>query len=757
MKIGIVIPVLNNLKYLRALVPTIASAQHELSVYVIDNGSTDPTLEFLTDQARVRSDFHFEHHPRPLGVAAAWNRGVRAAIAGGSDLVYILNSDVLLHPHTIDNLVRYFLANRFELVCSPDIRFIPEISFDHALAEPLTPESIHRAWQALRQVQIPQIQHGRSYRTDIHDHPTLFAFLFDPHRMTREVGWFDESLVKCYFEDVDYCWRLILAGGDISVSKESPVLHFENRSILEGGVTLEHWKGNHDYFMAKHLTSTTSLEEAHRRRATETTGTRHSPARTCQDSGAIQNVLSAAFRASTAIPIAIHDGFHHIEPRSRGFNVFAFASGNFGLATAARNTIDLLEQNGHPLKVWDITTGDSRSGQVHSVRATGGAASCHLPHAVNLFHLNPHEMQLLLPTQFPALAYERRLNVAIPFWELTVLPRRWIAVLREMDVILAPTRFILETLTRALPDNTVLHFPQAVSIPESIRPDRSRFDLPPDRVVFLNAFDMGSDIQRKNPWGAIRAFQMAFSADAPANLVIKINNPSLHSTHARPLAELRAAAASDPRIRLIEEPLNHLETLTLLASCDVIVSLHRSEGLGLVPMEGMALGRPVILTAWSGVMDFANDGNSCLVPFDLVPIVATIPEYQYLAPLPGAVWAEPRLADAARWMQTLFNDPELRARIGRQAAADMATRNNPSRGSVFVELLNHPLACGERSLEQQRTHILRRLRVRELQELYRRSIRHVVLQPEAIPARAFQTAAGITRKLRRFLKGSLRS
>jgi GT2 family glycosyltransferase len=757
MKVGIVIPVLNNLKYLRALVPTIVSAHHELSVYVIDNGSTDPTLEFLTEQARLRNDFHFEHHPRPLGVAAAWNRGVRAAIAGGVDLVYILNSDVLLHPHTIDNLARYFLANSFQIVCSPDVRFIPEISFDHAVVEPLTPESIQLAWQAFRQVRIPRIQHGRSYRTDRHEHPTLFAFLFDPHRMTREIGWFDESLVKCYFEDVDYCWRLILAGGDISVSKESPVLHFENRSIIEGGVTLEHWKGNHDYFMAKHLTPTTSLEEAHRRRTSEVAGTTNSHSGTQPGTSGIRGFLKAAFRASASLPIAIHDAFHHIEPRSPGFNVFAFVSGNFGLSTAARNTIHLLEHNGHPFKVWDITTGDSRSGQVHSVRATRGAASCHLPHTVNLFHLNPHEMQLLLPSQFPALAYERRLNVAIPFWELTVLPPRWTAVLREMDVILAPTLFILETLTNALPNKTVLHFPQAVSVPESVQPDRSRFGLPPDHVVFLNAFDMGSDIQRKNPWGAIRAFQMAFPGNVPVALVIKVNNPSLLAIHARPMAELRAAAASDPRIRLIEAPLSHLETLTLFASCDVIVSLHRSEGLGLVPMEGMALGRPVILTAWSGVLDFANDGNACLVPFDLVPIVATIPEYQYLAPLPGAVWAEPRLADAARWMQTLFNDPALRARIGRQAAADMAARNNPSRGSAFIELLAHPLACGERPIESQKSHILRRLRVRELRERYHRGVRKVLLHPGIIPASSLQTVYRLAWRLRQFLCGPIRS
>jgi len=44
----------------------------------------------------------------------------------------------------------------------------------------------------------------------------------------------------------------------------------------------------------------------------------------------------------------------------------------------------------------------------------------------------------------------------------------------------------------------------------------------------------------------------------------------------------------------------------LVASCDIVLSLHRSEGFGLVLAAAMLLGRPVIVTVWSGnltVMD----------------------------------------------------------------------------------------------------------------------------------------------------------
>ena len=47
----------------------------------------------------------------------------------------------------------------------------------------------------------------------------------------------------------------------------------------------------------------------------------------------------------------------------------------------------------------------------------------------------------------------------------------------------------------------------------------------------------------------------------------------------------------------------------MIASCDCYVSLHRSEGLGLTMAEAMYFGKPVIATAYSGNLDFMNDGE----------------------------------------------------------------------------------------------------------------------------------------------------
>ena len=58
----------------------------------------------------------------------------------------------------------------------------------------------------------------------------------------------------------------------------------------------------------------------------------------------------------------------------------------------------------------------------------------------------------------------------------------------------------------------------------------------------------------------------------------------------------------------------------LMAAADIVLSLHRSEGFGLVPAEAMQLGKPVVATGWSGNMDFMNARNSAPVSYSLVPV-----------------------------------------------------------------------------------------------------------------------------------------
>ena len=123
-----------------------------------------------------------------------------------------------------------------------------------------------------------------------------------------------------------------------------------------------------------------------------------------------------------------------------------------------------------------------------------------------------------------------------------------------------------------------------------------------------------STIQRKNPVGLIEAFRRAFAAGEGPRLLIKTINAPLRPLHEEALLD---AAQGRPDIHIVDRSLTAEEMDGLIAGCDCYVSLHRSEGFGLTMAEAMAVGKPVIATAYSGNVDFMNRDNSLLVDYEL--------------------------------------------------------------------------------------------------------------------------------------------
>ena len=111
-------------------------------------------------------------------------------------------------------------------------------------------------------------------------------------------------------------------------------------------------------------------------------------------------------------------------------------------------------------------------------------------------------------------------------------------------------------------------------------------------------------------------------------------------------------SATDPDIFLIDATLSRHETLGLIGATDAVVSLHRSEGLGLLIAEAMLLGKPVIATGYSASREFLTDATGYPVGYQLVPVREG--EYPFHE---GQVWAAPDVAHAAWLMRSLQEDP----------------------------------------------------------------------------------------------------
>lgn len=270
-------------------------------------------------------------------------------------------------------------------------------------------------------------------------------------------------------------------------------------------------------------------------------------------------------------------------------------------------------------------------------------------------------------------------------WELPRLSDAWLPALKFVHEIWVPSRFTQSAIASAtdLPVHVLPHPLPEASAPKASRQD---FNLPPDALIVLSAFHLGSNFTRKNPVAAITAFRRAFGERSDRILVIKLSDPG-NVPWAR--QELDAAIAGAPNIRLIERTLAPDAMTGLMALSDIVISTHRSEGFGLICAEAMHLGKPVVATGWSGNLDFMNDDNSALLPYKLIPVEDRDNAFDDK----GQKWADPDVEAATLWLTRLADDPELRLRLGSRAARDVADYLSPAR---FANSVRSLLCCGER-------------------------------------------------------------
>lgn len=371
-----------------------------------------------------------------------------------------------------------------------------------------------------------------------------------------------------------------------------------------------------------------------------------------------------------------------------GFNVIGPVSGKVGVSVHARYLLELLHVRGLPMAIFDFGSGPDGTGPDPRFAGVYVGSPSELPHKINLFVFDIKTLCSFLSRYADFASRVDTLNTGIIVWELTVLPAIWKHALVNLDVLLCASDFIRATFDSCLPEALTLNAPCPIALPGMITPSRREFGLPADRVLFISSLDLGSSPDRKNPFAAIDAFRQAFAGESGVGLVIKLTNNRPWARDAEIGVErLKERLRGDPQIHVLEQVLSYPEVLALYASCDVYVSLHRSEGLGLGLMEAMLLGKPVIATGWSGNMSYMDYTNSCPVRYALVRVRSSHPNFSSGFVGKEAVWAEPDLGHAAAWMRALAQESDLRARIGRRAITAMRAYNRKASQAAFVDEL----------------------------------------------------------------------
>ncbi|MDG2521308.1 glycosyltransferase family 4 protein [Caulobacter segnis] len=358
-------------------------------------------------------------------------------------------------------------------------------------------------------------------------------------------------------------------------------------------------------------------------------------------------------------------------PPSGPIIVAGFHGSVLGIGEAARSLSATLRSAGFEVIDWDVSALFG-----HERRIQAGDPAAPSPGAGTLIaHMNPPELLQLIALH-GGDALKGRRAIGYWAWELEHLPRAWKPAFRHVDEVWAPSRFTAEAVEEVAPRGMTIRVLPHPLAPTDLAPDRARFELPDDAVVVLSAFDLRSTLARKNPLAAIAAFKRATGRTlSKALLVLK----TVGADAASPLlAQINAAIGDAPNIRLFNGVLSPEDRDRLVASADIILSLHRSEGFGLWLAEGMLAGKPVVATAWSGNMDFMAPKAAALIPARLVAVDDRQGMYA------GGRWAEADLDSAEARLAELIDDAAARRTMGAAAKAHAAKALDPARWAATL-------------------------------------------------------------------------
>ena len=280
-----------------------------------------------------------------------------------------------------------------------------------------------------------------------------------------------------------------------------------------------------------------------------------------------------------------------------------------------------------------------------------------------VLHVNAPLLPLALLRLPTSITHDRPI-IGYWAWEMPEVPPDWRPALTCVDQIWVPSRFTAAALEPLLPGRVkVVPPPLSLVPPIPSALGRAAFGLPPDAVVVLVSFNLASSFARKHPFAAIAAFRGAFGDRPDRILLLKIGHPE----HAPQDFARLVQMAQAPNIRIETRTMPAGDSHALTAAADIVLSLHRGEGFGLVMAEAMLMGKPVIATGWSGNTDFMDSTNAILIGYRLAP--ARDDRFVY-----HGLWAEPDVAEAAALLRALADDPARRRILGARARTGALAR-----------------------------------------------------------------------------------
>jgi len=215
-RVTIVIPVCNALKYLKKCLVSLVKYTQNYELIIIDNGSNKVTKEYLVGRKKELG-FKLQTNEKNMGFSYACNQGIKLAIA---DYICFLNSDTVLTPDWLSKLMKGFSQPKAGIV-GPSTCWCA----GKQCIRTLMGRRINMTQDDMNKV---VTRHG-IVETEIYG----FCYLVS-RKVIDDIGVFDYKRYPIgSAEEKDFSWRTGKAGYKSYHVKDSYVHHYGNKTFNE--------------------------------------------------------------------------------------------------------------------------------------------------------------------------------------------------------------------------------------------------------------------------------------------------------------------------------------------------------------------------------------------------------------------------------------------------------------------------------------------------------------------------------------------